>query len=328
MSETEADRDEARLRAIREGAGCFELRDRGLMRVAGSERERWLDGMISADVPALSEPGSGAPGLVLTHQGRLVADVQVLNRGDHYWLEGAASAVDAARAHLDRLIIADDVTLTDDTEGRRVLSLDGAAAREIGTQVLGSLDALRPGGVVDAPFEGGTGSVAVVAIGGCGLPALRCIVADADADALAAAFVAAGAIAASDADHETLRVEHGVPRWGRELDESVLPAEARLDAAISTTKGCYTGQEVVTRMRSRGRVSHLLVGLSFDAPAAPGTALHHEGRKVGEVTSALVSPTGGAIGLGFLKSDRVDAAPGLETEGGAPVALRPIPFAA
>ena len=321
-----AGEEEARLRAIRAGAGCFELRDRGLMRVAGSERARWLDGMISADVPALAEPGSGAPGLVLTHQGRLVADVQVLNRGDHFWLEGAASAVDAARAHLDRLIIADDVTLSDDAVGRRVLSLDGAASREIGGQVLGPLDGLTPGGVIDAPF--GAGAVAVVAIGGCGLPALRCIVAEADAVALAEAFVAAGAIDASDADHETLRVEHGVPRWGRELDDSVLPAEARLDAAISTTKGCYTGQEVVTRMRSRGRVSHLLVGLSFDTPAAPGTALHHEGRKVGEVTSALVSPTGGAIGLGFLKSDRAEEAPGLQTEGGEPVALRPIPFAA
>jgi folate-binding protein YgfZ len=101
---------------------------------------------------------------------------------------------------------------------------------------------------------------------------------------------------------EVLRVEQGVPRQGRELTQEVLPAEARMEGAVSETKGCYTGQEVVTRMRSRGRVSHLLVGLRFaGALPAAGSALLAGERGVGSVTSAVVSPRLGAIGLGFVR---------------------------
>ena len=100
-----------------------------------------------------------------------------------------------------------------------------------------------------------------------------------------------------------------MPWLGRELDESVLPAEARLEAAISTTKGCYTGQEVVTRMRSRGRVGHLLVGLRFEGEALPprGTAIEGETGAIGQVTSSVLSPEAGAIGLGFVRAE--DATP-------------------
>ena len=122
--------------------------------------------------------------------------------------------------------------------------------------------------------------------------------------------------------------EHG-PEMDRrrELTAEVLPAEARLERAVAETKGCYTGQEVVTRMRSRGRVSHLLVGLRFEAGALPaaGAELRKDGRVVGSVTSAVLSSRLGSIGLGFVR--RSEAEPGSELETcGHEAHVAPLPF--
>ena len=116
-----------------------------------------------------------------------------------------------------------------------------------------------------------------------------------------------------------------------ELGEDVLPDEAGLESAVSDAKGCYTGQEIVARLRSRGQVNHLLVGLRFAeaTPLGPGAELAAAGRAVGEVTSACVSPTEGPIGLGFVR--RTSAEPGTELEGPAgrvEVAALPFPVAA
>lgn len=136
-----------------------------------------------------------------------------------------------------------------------------------------------------------------------------------------------GAVEGDAALLELLRVEAGTPWLGRELDETVLPAEARLERAVSTTKGCYTGQEVVARLRTRGRVNHLLVGLrpaSGDAPAA-GTELRADGRRVGEVTSAVRSPRFGPIALGFVRAECAEPGTGLAWEAGR-VRVEALPF--
>jgi folate-binding protein YgfZ len=139
-------------------------------------------------------------------------------------------------------------------------------------------------------------------------------------DALLGAGADLGLVAADAETLECLRVEAGEPLLGRELDGSVLPAEVGLDEAVSETKGCYTGQEVVARMRSRGRANHRLVGLRFESPpdptAPPDRALHLGDKKVGEITSQVLSPRFGPIALAFVKADqsetdtRVDAAQG------------------
>jgi folate-binding protein YgfZ len=126
---------------------------------------------------------------------------------------------------------------------------------------------------------------------------------------------------------EILRIEAGTPRLGRELGEEVLPQEAGLDHAVSTTKGCYTGQEVMARIRTYGQVKHRLVGLRVeaDAPPAPGTPLEVEGARVGEVTSAALSPHAGAIALGYLR--RPHDEPGTRVRaGGASAQVARLPF--
>jgi folate-binding protein YgfZ len=313
-------------RAVRRGAGLFELGDRALLEVAGGDRVRWLQGQISNDVTALA-PGEGCYATVLTVKGRIVADLHVLAREDAFWLETGAEALEAVRTRLDRYIVADDVTLADASDRFARLALEGARAGAV----------LEAVGVAPPPADGASAAriadrdVVVWAFGFGNEPAYQLLVAPDAADAVRGALLAAGepeGLVPADAEAlETLRVESGVPRLGRELDEEVFPAEARLDRAISTTKGCYTGQEIVERIRSRGAVNYRLVGLRFEgAPPPPDTELRDaDGKRVGEITSVARSPEAGAIGLGYLRCEL--EAPGTEVRAGEVTArVAALPF--
>jgi folate-binding protein YgfZ len=312
--------------AVRRGTGLFLPSDRGVLRVAGGDRVRWLDGMLSNDIAALTpdDEASGCHALLLTRQGRIVADPHVLLRPECLWLELPRDALAHTTEVLERFIIADDVALADASAefDRIVLEGPGAAA-------LAAPD-LAP----NACAEQTLGSVpVVVAAWGVTATGRQLFVPAGSADAVVAALREAAhpgtLVDAGPEALEILRIEAGVPRLGVELDEEVLPAEARLDAAVSTTKGCYTGQEVVARMASRGRVSHRLVGLHFaqPSPAEPGTPLELEGRKVGEITSACVSPAAGSIALGFVRDAHSEPGTVLQA-GGLEVAVAELPFVA
>jgi aminomethyltransferase len=116
---------------------------------------------------------------------------------------------------------------------------------------------------------------------------------------------------------EILRVEAGLPALGSELDEEVLPPEARLERAISTSKGCYVGQEIVARLRARGQVNHLLVGLRLESPLLPdvGTKLSVDGRTTGELTSVVLSPSEGPIALGYVRREHAEVGTQIEIAG-------------
>ncbi len=306
----------------------FDLPGRGVIAVRGSERVRWLDGMLTNDIPALEAagPGSGCPALLLTHQGRVVADPHVLRLDDELWLEVERSAIAPMIERLDKLIIADDVALEDISNTLARMALEGPeAAAWLGVEGVAQDHwvACEVAGV----------AIRAAAYAFTGGPGLQLFVPAASAEAVRAALLAAGAEPGDESLFERLRIEAGTPWLGRELDESVLPAEARLDSAISTTKGCYTGQEVVARLRSRDRRNHLLVGLRFagDAPPAPGSKLVPGGagdsaKAVGEVTSTVASPAFGAIGLAFVRSEHAEAGTELETQGAA-ATVAALPFA-
>jgi folate-binding protein YgfZ len=283
-------------------AALFRLPERGVIEVAGSDRVRWLDGMISADVRSAG-PGAGAWGLLLTRQGRVVADLHVLVRTDDFWLELERAGVATVLSRLSGYVIADDVTLADRSADFARLALEGASAAETLAAACGEPLALAPHAWRELELAGARTTIA--AYGFTGQPALQLFVPIAGAAAVEGALLAAGAVSASADTLERLRVAAGTPRLGHELDESVLPAEAGLEAAIAEQKGCYTGQEVVTRMRTRGRVAHRLVGLRFAAASLPerGAAIELGDARVGQVTSAVRSPDAGAIGLGFVRAE-------------------------
>ncbi|HVP28915.1 MAG TPA: glycine cleavage T C-terminal barrel domain-containing protein [Myxococcota bacterium] len=319
--------------AVRRGAGVFALDGRGLLVVRGGERVRWLNGMITNDVAKLA-PGpdrSGCHALLLTQIGRIVADLHVLLRSDAFWLETERETVAPARARLERLLIADDVVLADESdafarfgiEGPKAPAVVAAAAGDEGLCQL-ARHACREARIADV-------DCVAFAWGWSGEPALQLVVPSAGAavvrEALGRAGEPLGLVSADPATLELLRVEAGVPRYGAELSEEVLPAEARLDDAVSYSKGCYTGQEIVARMRSRGNASHLLVGLVLPGDAVParGAAITSDGRVVGEVTSAALSPAAGAIALGFVRRGHDALGTRVEVDGLA-AEVRELPF--
>ena len=288
--------------AARRFAGLFRLEDRGLLRIEGADRVRWLDGMLSNDVASL-EPGparSGSHALLLTRQGRIVADPHVLLRDESIWLELSRAAVAHTRETLERFVIADDVALHDASQEIERIALEGPGAAGL------VLPELAADACTEVELAGTRVVVAAFALAGSG--GRQILAPTGSADAVAAALLRAGSaqgLMEGGAEAlEILRIEAGLPRLGAELDEEVLPAEARLEAVVSTTKGCYTGQEVVARMASRGRVAHLLVGLAFaeGPPPQPGERVREADREVGEVTSSCVSPVAGPIALGFVRS--------------------------
>jgi folate-binding protein YgfZ len=171
----------------------------------------------------------------------------------------------------------------------------------------------------------------VVAFGWSGEDAYQLLVPAGQREVVVEAIAAAanpGELVVAGAEAlEILRIEAGVPLLGAELSDDVFPDEARLERAISTTKGCYTGQEIVARLRSRGHVNHLLVGLEFSGEELPrpGTELLADRRRTGEVTSCCTSLLAGPIGLGFVR--RTHAALGTKLAAGdSPARVAALPF--
>jgi aminomethyltransferase len=323
--------DEAR--AARAGAGLFRPADRGLIEVSGADRMRWLNGMVSNDVAALA-PGperSGCPALVLTRQGRIVADLHVLLRGERFWLETAAAAVAKVVAVLGKFIVADRVELRDASAEVDRLALEGPAAARVLAAACGRPDGLAPDAATELEIAGVPVVAAAFGVGGG--PARQLFAPAGAGGRVAAALAAAGAplglVAAGPEALEILRIEAGTPRFGAELTEEVLPPEARLERAVSRRKGCYTGQEVVERLASQGRPSHLLVGFRLEAglPAALPAEVRGDGRKLGEVTSACESPAEGAIGLGFVRAAHAEPGTRVEVDGRA-ARVATLPFVA
>ena len=293
------------LQAVRENAGLFQLPERGVLEVLGSDRVRWLDGMISADVKALAV-GCGAPGLLLTRQGRIVADLHVLARSDSFWLELEASALAGVSQRLAGYVIADDVTLRSRSSELVRLAVEGPRAEERLAAAGADPRGLAPHAWRELALAGAP--VTLAAYGFSGLAGFQLFAPADAAEAVSRALLASGIASASRDTLECLRITAGVPWLGRELDETVLPAEARLEAAISTSKGCYTGQEVVTRLRSRGRVGHLLVGLRFESETLPprGAEISGPAGRIGQLTSRVLCPGEGAIGLGFVRAEAAE----------------------
>jgi folate-binding protein YgfZ len=319
--------------AVRRGAGLFRALPRAVVEVEGSDRVRWLNGMITNDVSALDTgpANSGRYAALLSPKGRIIADLQVLERGDAFWLDVDAGAVTRVLETLGRYIIADDVTLRERGAELPRLGLEGPDAIAIVRKLFPELPELAADACTEVAADG---LRAVVArFGWSGEPALQLFAASGTGGALAerllAAGEASGLVEASNEVLETLRIEAGTPRFGAELDDSVLPAEAGIERAISVAKGCYTGQEVVERMRTQGRPSHHLVGLTAAGEGAfsPGTELSADGRRVGEITSACRSEPAGAIALAFVR--RAFCAPGTELDaGGTPARVTSLPFVA
>jgi len=300
--------------AARHGAAFIDRSDRGRIVVSGGDRGSYLHGLLTNDTTAL-RAGQGCYAAYLTAQGRMITDLFVYELGDVILLTLEGGVKDAVMTKLDQFIFSEDVQLGDVTATFAQIAVVGPQA---GAAVAASLGTIAPDALAALPEHGNvrvdwrSGAAIVTRITDIGEPGFDVYVERPQAAALTTALAANGAVGMDEATAETLRIETGVPRFGRDMDEETIPLEAGIESrAISFTKGCYVGQEVIIRVlhRGHGRVARKLVGLTIDGSDAPppGARIASGDREIGEVTSSTMSPAlQRPIALGYVHRDFVE----------------------
>jgi folate-binding protein YgfZ len=294
---------------LRESAGLVDRSDRGKLLLTGAEAAEYLQGQVTNDVEALA-PGQGCYAALLSHKGKVVADMRILRGPDWLSIDTERHALAALARNVQMYSIGRDVQTRDVTPERAILSLVGPAARTV-------LDA-EPPAEEHAWVEGEHGIYVATDLG------VDVICDAADADAVRAAL---GIDAVSEEAAECVRIEAGRPRHGIDFDAETIPQEAGLnDRAVSFTKGCYVGQETVARLHYKGKPNRHLRGLRLSEPGQTGDAVMLGERKVAQLGSTAVSPLHGPIALALV---RREAAPGAEVavgDRGFPAVVVETPF--
>jgi tRNA-modifying protein YgfZ len=274
--------------ALHRGAALLDLSARGRIAARGRDRARLLHNLTSNDVKKMA-PGSVCYAFLLNPQGRIQADLYLLAYANHFLIDTEPELREKAFTHVKRYVIADQVELEDVTEATACVALEGPGA----AAVLAQTGATNPGDSAHAAW----GERTVAAISATGQPGVRIYCAAADASELRGELEAAGALLASAEDARMVRIENGKPRYGEDIFEKSLPQETQQMHAISFTKGCYLGQEIVERIRAQGHVNKKLVRLEIAGSEAPdrGTKALMGGVEAGEITSAVYSPFLGKV---------------------------------
>jgi len=282
--------------AARQRAGLVDRAEYSYIVVSGKDRASYLQGLLTNDVAALSR-GHGCYAAYLTAQGRMIADLWVYELGDVMLLRMLRDVKSTVLARLDQFIFSEDVQLGDVTDTFMGLGIVGPQAAALLSNVLEvsehTLNELPNDGNMRASFA--SQSVIVLRTADLGEAGFDVLIEAIAFESLRAAVHRAGAIEIDAPTAETLRVEGGVPKFHQDMDEETIPLEAGIESkAISLTKGCYVGQEVIIRVlhRGHGRVARKLVGLmkAGDVILKRGASVQTEGRDIGEVTSVAWSP--------------------------------------
>ncbi|HEY0544738.1 MAG TPA: aminomethyltransferase family protein [Pyrinomonadaceae bacterium] len=294
-------------RTVREGgAGLIDLSaSRARVSVGGSEAVQFLNGLITNDVKTLGV-GSWMPAAFPNVQGRLLANVRVLRRADDFLFDTEAATREVVLKTLGRFTLAGDFRVTDLTDETATLSVQGARAAEFVKSVLGEEAArVERGRVVEIAWQGQP--LSLIRATHTGEDGFDLFVNASQAKALHEALSDAGAQAVGSEALEILRIEAGLPRFGVDVDETNVVLEAGLDEAVSFTKGCYIGQEIIARIHWRGHVAKRLAGLSLDETASikkDDRVRSTDGKEIGRVTSAAFSPRlKRTVALGIIKYD-------------------------
>ncbi|HEV2762272.1 MAG TPA: aminomethyltransferase family protein [Pyrinomonadaceae bacterium] len=289
------------------GAGVIDLSSRGRVRVEGGEAVMFLNGMVTNDVKALAE-GSWVPCAFPNPQGRLIAHARVARLGDAFLIDTEPATREQVRKALERFTLAGDFRVQDLSEETAQLSVQGAGALATVGAVLGAeASEIERGRALETEWRGAP--VTLLRATHTGEDGFDLFVEAARGAELWDALTDAGARPFGFGALEVLRVEAGVPRFGVDVTESNVVLEAGQTGAVSFTKGCYVGQEIIARIHWRGHVAKQLAGLVFEdegaEPAAPGSKIFSaEGKEAGRVTSSVYSPRAGrAVALGIVKYD-------------------------
>lgn len=297
-------------RIITGAAGWRQEQNRGRLRFAGADRAAFLQALVTNEVEAL-QPGTGTYAAYLTPNGRMISDLHLYVRDENIVAAVPASVAATLAKKLDQLIFSEDVSVADVSAESAQIMIAGGESTRVLAAVLGvaeeTLAALPVHGSAGLSGEGFIARADVPSA----VPAFSVFLPASAALDVTARLAEAGVLAIDEALFEAMRVNAGVPEYGIDMDETTLPLEAGLlERAISTTKGCYVGQEIVIRVlhRGGGRVAKRLVRLKGEsgvtASPARGQKLAFDGRDVGELTSVAPSVDGpGWVGLGYVHRD-------------------------
>jgi folate-binding protein YgfZ len=316
------------LDALISGVGAFDLGYRCQIAVRGEDRLRWLNGMLTNNVQALAE-GTGNYSFLLNAQGRIQGDCDAFRLADHLLVFTDRSQLPTLMAHFDHFIIMDDVTIEDLSANSTALGLAGPRA----PQLLAALGVTLPPLASDSLWlmETRICGVPVQLIGGypTASPRFELWCSGKSVRALWDVLLAAGAVPCGLQATESLRVLEAIPRYGIDITSRDLPQETSQSRALHFAKGCYLGQEIVERIRSRGQVHRRLAQftLSSEPPALPfELTAAAESAPAGRITSTAAWK-GAHYGLGIVRSDAVERHPALDYPAGTATLLTQSPFA-
>jgi folate-binding protein YgfZ len=290
-------------------AGLVDRSDRGKLLLTGAEAAEYLQGQVTNDVESLA-PGEGCYATLLTHKGKVVADMRILRGPDWLLIDTEPYALATLARNVEMYSIGRDVQVEDQSAARAILSLLGPTAR--------AHVEIAPPEAEHAWVDGRHGIYVTTDLG------IDVICPAASADATRSAL---GAPPVAIEVAECVRIEGGRPRLGYDFGGDTIPQEAGLnDRAVSFTKGCYVGQETVARLHYKGKPNRHLRGLQLSEPGRRGDAVMVGERQVGELGSTAVSPVHGPIALALI---RREAAPGAEVtvgDAGQSARVADLPF--
>jgi folate-binding protein YgfZ len=316
----------AEFEALLSGCAIYDLSARSKIVLTGADRVRWLNGMVTNNIRDLAV-GHGVYAFLLNPQGHILGDLYAYNRGESLMIESERSQSPKLLATFDHYIIMDDVEVNDVSEKLTAIGIAGPKAREVLRAVGFEIPQLEPLQLVDVAWQ----NVAVTVVRGdnASVKSYEMWLSPSHIRLLRDALTKAGATLSGTTALEQLRIAAGIPRYGQDIHERDLPQETEQQRAVHFSKGCYIGQEIVERIRSRGNVHRMFTGFEAQGPLpVVGTKIQADGKDVGEITSAASLPFAGgdrAVALGYIR--REATTPGTKVQaGGTQLSVATLPF--
>jgi folate-binding protein YgfZ len=312
--------------ALRSGCGFYDLSSRVKIALTGGDRVRWLNGMVTNNIRDLAA-GRGVYAFLLNPQGHILGDLYAYNRGDSMIIDSDRSQSEKLLATFDHYIIMDDVEVANVSDKLTAMGLMGPKSREVLRAAGFEMSNLEPLQFVDLTWR--NVSMTVVRRDSPGVESYEVWLAPDELTSVRDALTNAGATPVGTNALELLRIAAGIPRYGQDIRERDLPQETEQQRALHFSKGCYIGQEIVERIRSRGNVHRKFTGFEVEgALPAVGAKIQADGRDIGEITSVASLPLAGgerSVALGYMRREL--AVPGKQFQAGdARLSIAPMPF--
>jgi folate-binding protein YgfZ len=312
--------------ALRSTCGVFHRTDQAKLRLTGTDRVRWLNGMITNNIRDLA-PQHGVYAFLLNPQGHILGDLTAYNRIDSIVISTEASQLEKILATFDHYIIMDDVDVTNITDQIASVGVAGPNCQAV-LKVAGfDPPTLQPFEIAEISWQGSP--LSLIRGERDKYTSFELWIAPDRVPALLSALQASGAVPVGADALELYRIALGVPHYGQDIRERDLPQETEQERALNFNKGCYVGQEIVERIRSRGNVHRKFTGFRTSGSLpAPGTKIQSQGKDIGEITSAAVIPAPGQdqpLALGYIRREFAVSGKEIQMEG-ATATVADLPF--